>query len=441
MPAAALTGMPLLGVLPDLARDPIAVFERARPLGEMVRLPVPDRRPLLLLTGPEGARHALQTRAAAYLRTRFHDRLKPVLGEGLVTSEGALWRRQRALLQPAFRAERVRGFVAGMGEEALALAARWERAEDAVTDVARDMSALALGIAVRALFGAEPRAEDAAIADAVGEAQAWISARFWSVAPCWTARLPTPANRRFRRALAALDAALDRIVAARLRRGEAGEDLLGLLLAAHAEGRAPDLRQLRDEAMTMLLAGHETTAAALAWTWHLLALHPAEAARLRDELAPLAGRAPAWEELGRLERTRAVANEAMRLYPPLGWTSRLAGERDRIAGVDIPAGSTLIVSPWLLHRDPRLWERPERFEPARFLAGAPRPAPYAHIPFGGGPRTCIGSHFALTEMVVALAVLAPRFAPEHIAAGGDVRPELLVTLRPRGGLPMLVRRA
>lgn len=437
---AALQGLPLLGVLPALARDPLAVFERARPLGEVVRLPVPDRHPLFLLTGPEGVRHVLQTRAPDYLRTRFHDRLKPVLGDGLVTSDGALWRRQRALLQPAFRAERVRGFVAGMGEEALALAARWEALEGGATDVARGMSSLALAIAVRALFGAEPRAEDAAIAAAVEEAQGWISARFWSLAPRWTARLPTPANRRFRRALAALDATVDRVVAERLRRGMAGEDLLGLLLSAQAEAAAPDLRQVRDEAMTMLLAGHETTAAALAWTWHLLALHPQEAQRLRDECAFLEGRAPGWADVGRLERARAVANEAMRLYPPVGWTSRLAARADTIAGVAIPAGSTLIVSPWLLHRDPRLWAEPERFDPARFLPGAPRPPAYAHIPFGGGPRTCIGSHFALTEMVVALAVLAPRFAPEHVA-GHTVEPELMVTLRPRGGLKMRMRRA
>jgi cytochrome P450 len=437
-------GAPLLGALPALARDPLAVFERARALGDVVRLPVPGRHPVFLLADPAHVRHVLQENHANYRRSPFHDRLKVFLGEGLVTSEGELWQRQRRLLQPAFRAERIRRFVEGMGAAAVELAGRWEAAAGAgrVLDVSQEMSDLALGIAVRCMFGQERRGGDAAISEALVEVQEWLARRFWSLAPGWTERLPTPANRRFRRALAALDDAVGGIVAHRLAAGEAGDDLLGMLLSAQEEGQGVDARQVRDEAMTMLLAGHETSAAALTWVWHLLALHPGVADAVCGEaVRVLGGRAaPDADDLGELELARAVVQEAMRLYPPVGWFPRLAAGPDRIGGFAIPAGALVALSPWLLQRDPRLWPEPERFDPARFAPGAPRPAPYAHFPFGGGPRTCLGNHFATTEMLAALAVLAPRFRLRHASGAPPVRPELLVTLRPAGGLPMRVER-
>ena len=214
-------GVPLLGVLPALARDPLAVFERARPLGDFVRLAVPGR-PIFVLADPAHVRRVLQENNANYRRTPFHDKLKAVLGEGLLTSEDSLWHRQRRLLQPAFRAERTRRFVETMGDAAAALADRWEAAGPGrVLDVSREMSDLALDIVVRCMFGGERRGGDAAISAAVHEAQDWLAGRFWSLAPGWTERLPTPANRRFRRALAVLDAALMRIVAERRAAGEA----------------------------------------------------------------------------------------------------------------------------------------------------------------------------------------------------------------------------
>lgn len=441
IPAAPVLGggLPVLGLLPALARDPLAVFAHARALGDVVRLPVPGRHPLFLLAGPAQVRHVLQDNHANYLRTPFHDRLKSVLGEGLLTSEGALWQRQRRLLQPAFRAERIRGFVAAMGTAAAELAAAWEAAAAAgrVLDVSREMSDLALGIVVRCMFGREARGGDVAIAEAVHEAQDWVAKRFWSVLPDWTERLPTPANRRFRRALGVLDGVVDRIVAARLAAGEAGDDLLGMLLAAQAEaGGALDARQVRDEVMTMLLAGHETSAAVLTWTWHLLGRHPEVADAMAEEARlVLGGRAlPGPEDLARLDLVRAVVQEAMRLYPPAAWFGRLAAAPDRIDGFAIPAGAILAVSPWLVQRDPRFWPDPERFDPGRFGPGT-RPAPYTWFPFGGGPRTCIGNHFAMTEMLAVLAVLVPRLRLRH-ASDAPVRPELLVTLRPGGGLPM-----
>jgi cytochrome P450 len=309
-------------------------------------------------------------------------------------------------------------------------------------DISQDMSNLTLDIAVRCMFGHEQRGGGAAISAAVHAAQDWLSSRFWSLAPNWTERLPTPANRRFRRALATLDEAVGRIIAARLSGGDVGDDLLGMLLAAQGEdGAGVDARQVRDEVMTMLLAGYETSAAALTWTWHLLSSHRAIADAVRDEVVGrLGGRAvPDADDLDGLDLTRAVIQEAMRLYPPVGWFGRLAAGADRIGGFDIPARSILVLSPWLVQRDPRFWSEPERFDPSRFRSGSAKPAPYTYFPFGGGPRTCLGNHFAMTEMLVALAVLIRNVQLSH-ATDTPVRPELLVTLRPAGGLPMRIER-
>lgn len=435
-------GLPLLGLLPALRRDSLAVFGQARALGAVVRLPVPRHR-LFLLSAPAHIRHVLQDNAANYCRTPFHDRLKSVLGEGLVTSDGALWQQQRQLLQPAFRAERIRGFVAIMAASAASLAERWdaEAASGTATDIAEAMSDLTLDIAIRCMFGAAPAAQGAAIGAAVREAQARISARFWSVAPGWTERLPTPANRRFGRAIAALDGIVADIIRRRLAAGEAGDDLLGMLLAAQGEGSVRvDARQVRDEVMTMLLAGHETSAGTLGWAWHLLAGEEPVAQAVGAEVAQvLGGRAlPEAADLGRLELTRAVLQETLRLYPAAPWFGRLAAGPDRIGGIGIPAGAILVVSPYHAQRDPAAWPEPGRFDPGRFAPGR-RPAPYTWFPFGGGPRSCIGTHFAMTEMIVALAVLAPRFRLRP-AGSVPVRPRLMVTLRPEGGLPMRLER-
>lgn len=440
VPPVLRGGVPLLGILPALARDPLQVFKRAIVLDDVVRLPVPGRHPLFVVADPVQVRHVLQENHANYRRTPFHDRLKTVLGEGLVTSEGELWQHQHRLLQPAFRAERIRRFVEVMAGTAAELASRWHAAAGVgqVLDIAREMSDLMLDIVVRSMFGQELRGGDAAISEAVQEMQTWISDRFWSVAPGWTERLPTPANRRFRRALATVDAAVERIVAERLAVGRAGDDLLGILLLPTKDSASVDARQVRDEVMTMLLAGHETSAAALTWVWHLLSCHPQVADAVRDEVSQVLEdrRLPNADDLGRLDLTRAVIQEAMRLYPPIGWFGRLAAGPDRIGGYDIPAGAILLLSPWIVQRDPRFWPDPERFDPERFMPGT-RTKPYTYFPFGGGPRSCLGTHFAMTEMLVALAVLVPAVRLRH-ACDAPVRPELLVTLRPTDGLPMHV---
>ena len=346
VPPVLADGIPVLGVLPALARDPLSVFTRGRTLGDVVRRALPGRHPVFVVADPAHIRHVLQENHGNYRRTPFHDRLKSVLGEGLATSEGERWRRQRRLLQPAFRAERIRRFVEIMGAAAAELATRWEAAADAgqVLDVSQEMSDLTLEIVLRCKFGQEQRAEGVPIGPAVREAQEWVSGRFWSWLPDWTEGLPTPANRRFRRARAVLDDTVDRIVAERLGASQRRDDLLGMLLAAQGEdGVGVDARQVRDGVMTVLLAGHETSAAALTWVWHLLARHPRTGEAIREEAeAILGGRlAPAADDLGRLYMTRAVVEESMRLYPPVGWFGRLAAGPDRVGGYDIPGGAIL----------------------------------------------------------------------------------------------------
>jgi enediyne biosynthesis protein E7 len=438
--------VPLLGALPALRRDPLVVLAAARELGDLVRLALPLRYPVFLLSDPAGIRRVFQDNHANYGRARLHEKLKMVLGEGLVTSEGELWRRQRRLLQPAFHAHRTRGFVGVMGALSAAMAERWEARDGSVVDVAAEMSELTLGIITRCMFGRGQEAGADAVAAAIQLAQERFAARVWALSPDWVERLPTPANRRFWRALATLDTEAGRIIAARMAAGDPGDDLLGMLLVAQAaggdgSGGGIDTRQVRDEVMTAFIAGHETSATALTWTWHLLGEHPEVAERVRGEAAGiLAGRAtPGPNDLSRLPFSLAVIEEAMRLYAPVGWLGRRVLAPDTVAGHELPAGAMVLVSPYLVQRDPRLWPDPERFDPSRFAPGAPRRAPYAYFPFGGGPRACIGRHFAMTEMVVALAALAPRVRLRP-PSDRPVRPRLLVTLRPDGGLPMRVER-
>jgi cytochrome P450 len=404
------------------------------------------RYPVFFLSDLAGIRRVFQDNHANYGRARLHEKLKMVLGEGLVTSEGELWKRQRRLLQPAFHAHRTRGFVAVMGELATQMAERWEARDGSVVDVAAEMSELTLDIITRCMFGRGHEAGADAVAAAIQVAQERFAARVWALTPDWVERLPMPANRRFWRALAILDTEVGRMIADRMAAGEPGDDLLGMLLVAQAAGGAScgpgvDIRQVRDEVMTAFIAGHETSATALTWTWHLLGKHPEVAERMRDEAAGvLDGRtAPGPDDLARLPFTLAVIEESMRLYAPVGWIGRRVLAPDTVAGHELPAGAMVLVSPYLVQRDPRLWPDPECFDPGRFMPGAPRRAPYAYFPFGGGPRACIGRHFAMTEMVVTLATLAPRIRLWP-AAERPVRPRLLVTLRPEGGLPMRIER-
>jgi cytochrome P450 len=324
-----------------------------RELGDLVRLALPLRHPVYLLSDPAGIRRVLQDNHASYGRARSHEKLKLLLGEGLITSEGELWKRQRRLLQPAFHAHRTRGFVATMGALNTAMAERWEAEPGAIVDVAAAMSELTLGIITRCMFGRGHETTADAVGAAIQVAQERFAARVWAMSPDWVERLPTPGNLRFWRALATLDAEVGRIIAARLSAGDPGDDLLGMLLRAQAGGQEGgpggiDARQVRDEVMTAF-AGHETSAAALTWTWHLLGRYPEVADRVADEAAAvLDGRAaPGPDDLARLPFVLAVIEEAMRLYAPVGWLARRVVATDRVAGHELPVGAIVLVSPYL----------------------------------------------------------------------------------------------
>jgi cytochrome P450 len=430
---------PILGDLPAIRRDALGFLRRAAGRGDVVRLRLgPD---VYLLNHPDHVQRVLQDNQGNYRKNFFYQRTRPLVGDGLLISEGATWRRHRRLIQPAFHREQLAGFTGLMARETSDMLDRWAQpaASGEPVDISAEMMRLTLAIVGRALFGADllGAADDAGRALTVG---LHITARrFWTLLyiPPW---IPSPMNLRFNRARRVLDRVVNGIIAGH-REGEARQDLLGMLMAARDADTGQGLTdaELRDELMTMVLAGHETSANALAWAFYLLGQSPEEDGRLHQEAAQtLGGRSATLEDLPRLPLAMRVQQEALRLYPPVWSFGREAIGPDVIGRHEIPAGAALTLVPWLLHRDPRFWKEPDRFDPDRFLpepsAGRPR---FAYFPFGGGPRMCIGYAFAGMEIQVALAMVAARYRLEPVAS--QVEPEAGVTLRPRGGLWMRIR--
>ncbi len=440
------------GSLAEMRRDPIATLLSAREgYGDVVKLRVGIWQSYLL-SHPDDIKHVLQDNQQNYLKGFMFEYLKPVLGLGLLTNSGESWRRQRRLAQPAFHRQRLDNLTGAMTSSIEKLRARWRRADlDKPIDIVAEMTRLALDIVGRALFGVGFDAGSAEVSQAVKICQEHIN---WQIMHIFTMpdRYPTPRNMRFRRAIRLLNDAVYAIIDQRrnaLELPTAGiapsttGDLLTMLLEARDEDTGEGMTdlQLRDEVMTIFLAGHETTANALAWAWHLLSLNPEVEERLKAEVdTVLSGRLPCLADLPRLTYTRMVFDEALRLRPPVWTVGRFPLTADEAGGYRIPAQTTVVLSPYVTHRHPEFWEEPERFDPDRFspelVAKRPR---YAYFPFGGGPRMCIGSEFATMEGVLTLAAIASEFRlsapPGHV-----VEMEPLVTLRPRGGLPMRVER-
>ncbi len=392
-----------------------------------------------LVNKPDYIEHVLLTNQANYRKSDFLRRmLGPLLGQGLLISEGELWRHQRRLAAPAFHARRIAEFVATMASCTEAMLGRW-RTIPQPFDVATEMMALTLDVIARTMFSAEVSRDVAAVRrlmDVVVRLRVSLLDLFGL--PQW---LPRFQPKEFRRAIAEFDTLMAGLIAAR-RAGAADHgDLLDMLLAARdAEtGQRLSDRALRDEALTIFVAGHETTANALSWVWYLLARHPEAEARLHEEVdRVLGGRKPCYADLARLEWTRMVIDEAIRLYPPAHAISRTTIGEDRIGGVRIPPGSNISISMYATHRNPNLWRDPERFDPERFTPDAiARRHRFAYLPFGGGPRICIGSGFAIAEAQVIIAMVAQRYrlrlVPDHV-----VEPIALITLRPRNGVPVTI---
>jgi cytochrome P450 len=433
----------LTGNLLDYSRDQLGYLTRcAREYGDVVRLRFVNVR-VYLLNHPDHVEYVLIRNNNNFIKSRGQRHSLGFLGGGLLTSEGPLWRRQRRLAQPAFHQERISAYGGTMVECAERTVSAWQDGE--VRDVHEDMARLTLEIVAKTLFGTLLTKE----LEEVGEALAVIAKRFagrGGVLFQIPKSIPTPGNLRFRRAIRRLDEIVYGIIRRRRASGEDAYprgDLLSILLAARDEetGEAMSDEQLRDEVMTILLAGHETTANALSWTWYLIAGHPEAEAKLFEELREvLAGRAPTAEDLPRLGYADAVIKESMRLYPPVWAFGREALKDCKIGGYHVPAGTQLVMSQWVMHRDPRYYENPGKFRPERWTEdSAEKPPKYAYFPFGGGPRLCIGRPFAKMEAVLLLATIAQRFQFSP-ASGRPVMPQPSITLRPKGGTKMALTR-
>lgn len=434
----------LFGVGPDIAERPLETLTELAKLGDVVDLRFGVGRGFLI-SNPEYVKHVLHNPKIYGKDIVTYHRLRDVIGLGLITSEGDFWLRQRRIEQPAFHKQRIAGFAPAMVAAADAAIERWSRAAEKreAIDVADEMTRVTMQIVCETLLGADAGAEGELASVAFAELNELTADRAKALValPLW---IPTAANRRYRASLGQLDEAVYRIIARRRAEKQEGSDLLSMLMHARdAEtGESMNDLQLRDEVTTILLAGHETTAVALSWTFHLLSQNPAAEERLRGELAAvLAGRAPTVADLEKLPYLRMVIDESLRLYPPVFVTVRGMREDDELDGYRIPKGSLVFVSAWVVHRSPALWEDPLAFRPERFSPERRKGQHhYSYFPFIGGPRQCIGNTFALMEAQLVLATLLPRFRlttkPDHppiVAAP-------LMTLRPRPGVYMLPTR-
>ena len=391
------------------------------------------------VSDPAAIEELLVTNGRAFVKGRGTQRLERLLGKGLLTSNGAFHLRQRRLVQPAFHRERIAGYAATMVARAEAFASTLEPEQTIEMDSA--MSRLTLGIAAETLFGANVDHE----ADTIGRAlhQAMVSFPI-SLTPIGELldHLPmVPIVRQFLAARAELDAIVYRLIDERRARGGDRQDVLGMLLAAADGEGGMDVEQIRDETMTIFLAGHETTARALTWTWWCLAQHPEIAEQLQSELAAVLGeRVPTMDDVPQLRFTRDLIAESMRLYPPAWVVGRRAAAPTTLGPWTIPKGAIVLASQWITHRDPRFWRDPDAFRPERWSNGESDALPkFAYFPFGGGTRVCIGEAFAWTELVLVLATIARRRRFEAAPGLTSLTAQPSVTLRPATPVPLVVR--
>ncbi len=425
----------------EFSRDPLGLLARsAKAHGDICCFKVGPFR-AYLLNHPDLIQEVLSVQPQNFHKEPALLITKTILGEGLLTSEGDYHKNQRRLIQPAFHRQRVASYAGIMVEKALGLSRDWKDGQ--TLDINEEMMHIALAIVGKALCGVNLEDEAADIDSALGIAMRAFKDWMYRPFPVLWPKLPLPKTLAVRKARRQLDRTVFRIIHEHRQRGTDNGDLLSMMLFAE-DGEAGGSRmtdaQIRDEAMTLILAGHETVGNALTWTWYLLSLNPEVEIKLHEELdRVLGGRAPRMEDIPQLRYTEMVFAESMRLLPP-AWALGYQAIRDtRIGGYDIPKGSVVNKVPYLTHRDPRFWEDPEKFIPERFTpeAKAARPR-FAYFPFGGGPRQCIGEPFAWMEGVLVLAALAQRWAPRPVE-GYKLELFPSITLRPKNGMPMVLR--
>jgi cytochrome P450 len=395
--------------------------------------------PICLVVHPDAIEQILVKNSGNFLKSRDYRALKPVLGNGLLTSEGEFWQAQRKLIQPAFRHENIITYARIMTDTAAAMLAGWKDSE--TRDINEEMMSATLDIVAKSLFGSDVSGE----AGGVGEAVAVVMERFIgqaNMAFVLPKKIPIPKSARLRRSMKHLDDLVYKLIRTRREAPKDTGDLLGTLLEAQ-DGRGSRMtdEQLRDEIMTLFLAGHDTTANALSWTWYLLSQNPEKEEALFAELrAVLGSRAPAAADLQRLPYTEMVIKESMRLFPPAWGVGRRAIRDFELDGYRIPAGTSFFLLQWITQRDARFFPEPERFEPERWRDDPIRNGKlprFAYFPFGGGPRVCVGAGFAMMEATLLLATIAQRFRLT-LEPGQAIELLFSVTLRPKSGMRMVL---
>jgi cytochrome P450 len=435
------SGPAMLRAFGEIRGNPLGYLERAwREHGDVVQFPIP-RPPSYLVNEPEAVRRVLVDQARSFGKSTIQYRaLSLVTGEGLLTSDGDVWRRQRRMVQPAFHHETLAQLTAHIERASASVVSDWNRVgEGSVIDVDAAMMHATLEVVGHALFGSDLSGDAAVLADATLDALDVViaRARVPITPPPW---LPTPANHRLGAANKVLDDAVRRMLADRRESPSVTHDMLDMLMCVRDEdGIGLSAEEIRNQMVTFIVAGHETVASALTWALALLAAHPVEQELLHAELSAIVRDEPMTiEDYARLTRTRAVFDEALRLYPPAWLITRKALAHGELGGRVVPAGSLVIMSPWLLHRHPSLWRTPEEFRPSRFIDEVIDRSSF--LPFGAGPRMCIGRDFAYVEGVLMLARLAAAF--EVSLSDGSTMPAIdpLVTIRPAGGLRLRVTR-
>ncbi len=401
-------------------------------------------RHLFVLSDPVAIKRVLLDQVANYEKTEITRRiLEPGLGKGLITLEGDTWKAHRRTMSPSFDLRSVASYTPIMTAAAEELMASWRVLDaGASVDVADAMMEVTLRIISRTMFSSDSDDIMSIMGHAAGRYQATVLPNILDLlgVPEWLAGLGR--SRAARRAFAEFDTVIDRLIESRMREaGNAPKDLLARLIGARDEqtGGGMSATEVRDHVITMFMAGHETTAMAMTWTWFLLSQHPAVEAKLHAELdEALGGRAPTQDDLAKLTYSRMVIEESMRIYPAVPAMEREALAEDTLSGVRVPKGSTVMIVPWVLHRHQKLWKNPERFDPERFspegCAARPR---FSYLPFGGGRRICIGAAFAMAEATILLATLAQHFQ-FRLVPGHPVQPQSMITLRARHGMKMLL---
>ena len=465
-------GDPDLGSLPELRQDPLRLFvESRRRYGDIVRLRLGPELVSHLIAHPDYIRHVLVENKRNYTKgyaKRERDRIrmqrpgegegssdemtrrrgfllsfKLLMGDGLLSSEGELWRRQRKLTQTAFHKKRLDLLAARMTSSTLGLLERWAENADSgrPLQISDEMMHLSLSILLQSLFSMDPLSQDALAVDEALTGYLGIMKELGQVQD--ETETSSLVENQLLEAVQTLEEIVYRLIEDRRRSGKDMGDLLSMLLRARDEesGEGMTDRQLRDEILTLFLAGQETTSTGIAWTWYVLSRYPDVRQRVHEEWARvLEGRAPTAADLPRLEYTMMVISESMRVYPPVWFMMRNAVENDEIGGCEIAAGSDVFISPYVVHHHPHLWPRPEEFDPQRFgpdrVARRPR---FQYMPFGGGPRLCIGASFALMQTQLVLATIGQRYRLE-VVPDQPVEPRAVFTLVPNNGLQMTLHR-